>query len=263
MGEVWQAFDMKLQVEVALKKVLWGRPGGNDSRDRLRREVRTAREVVSPNVCRIFDLVEVDGQELVSMELVDGATLAPIIKDRGPLETQEAMAIAQQFLAGLEAIHGAGLLHRDVLSVEVNEPVRVGVPDAPYIYVYINANCEHCQSLWRTFKGSVDKGMLQLRLIPAGEKEDNREAGAAMLSVENPGQAWQEYMDGKRGALDKNLIRGDAVERLTANTKLTKKWKLPQIPLTVYRKVTDGTVMVVPGQPSNPMLIMPDLMKIE
>ncbi len=114
MGEVWQAFDLKLQVEVALKRVLWERPGGNDSRDRLRREVRTAREVVSPNVCRIFDLVEVDGQELVSMELVDGATLAAILKERGPIEPGEAMAIAQQFLAGLEAIHGAGLLHRDV-----------------------------------------------------------------------------------------------------------------------------------------------------
>jgi WD40 repeat protein len=114
MGEVWQAFDLKLQVEVALKRVLWERPGGNDSRDRLRREVRTARTVVSPNVCRIFDLVEVDGQELVSMELVDGATLGAIIEERGPLATQEAMGIAQQFLAGLEAIHAAGLLHRDL-----------------------------------------------------------------------------------------------------------------------------------------------------
>ena len=74
-------------------------------RDLLRREVRAAREVVSPNVCRIFDLIEVDGRELVSMEYVDGGTLLGVLHDRGPLDLKEAQDIASQFLAGLEAIH--------------------------------------------------------------------------------------------------------------------------------------------------------------
>ena len=76
--------------------------------------MRTAREVVSPNVCRIFDLIEVDGSELVSMEYVDGQTLLQVLQERGPLELQGAQDIASQFLAGLEAIHEAGLVHRDV-----------------------------------------------------------------------------------------------------------------------------------------------------
>ncbi len=80
----------------------------------LRQEVRAAREVVSPNVCRIFDLIEIDGRELVSMEYVDGATLLGVLQERGPLELKEAQDIASQFLAGLEAIHKAGLVHRDV-----------------------------------------------------------------------------------------------------------------------------------------------------
>jgi WD40 repeat protein/tRNA A-37 threonylcarbamoyl transferase component Bud32 len=101
-------------VEVALKRLRREQSIGNRGRNLLRREVRSAREVVSPNVCRIFDLVEVDGQELVSMEYVDGVTLATIIKGRGPIEIQEAKTIAQQFLAGLAAIHQAGLVHRDV-----------------------------------------------------------------------------------------------------------------------------------------------------
>ncbi len=115
MGEVWRAFDLKLRVEVALKaraRRLAARAIGR--RELLRREVRAAREVVSPNVCRIFDLVEVEGRELVSMEYVDGATLLEILRERGPLELQEAQDIASQFLAGLEAIHAAGLVHRDV-----------------------------------------------------------------------------------------------------------------------------------------------------
>ena len=56
------------------------------ARELLRQEVRSAREVVSPNVCRIFDLVVEDDRELVSMEFIDGVTLAETLRDRGPLE---------------------------------------------------------------------------------------------------------------------------------------------------------------------------------
>ena len=114
MGEVWRAFDLKLRVDVALKAL---RPDFFKSERRLellRHEVRAAREVMSPNVCRIFDLIEIEGRELVSMEYVDGATLLGVLQDRGPLELQEAQDIASQFLAGLEAIHKVGLVHRDI-----------------------------------------------------------------------------------------------------------------------------------------------------
>ncbi len=114
MGEVWRAFDLKLRVEVALKAMLPDLFKDERRRDLLRREVRAAREVVSPNVCRIFDLIEVDGRELVSMEYVDGGTLLGVLHERGPLDLKEAQDIASQFLAGLEAIHQAGLVHRDV-----------------------------------------------------------------------------------------------------------------------------------------------------
>jgi len=114
MGEVWRAFDLKLRVEVALKAMLPDLFKNEKRRDLLRREVRAAREVVSPNVCRIFDLIEVGGSELVSMEYVDGGTLLNVLHERGPLDLKEAQDIASQFLAGLEAIHQAGLVHRDV-----------------------------------------------------------------------------------------------------------------------------------------------------
>ncbi len=114
MGEVWRAFDLKLRVEVALKAMLPELFKNERRRDLLRREVRAAREVVSPNVCRIFDLIEVDGRELVSMEYVDGGTLLNVLHERGPLDLKEAQDVASQFLAGLEAIHQARLVHRDV-----------------------------------------------------------------------------------------------------------------------------------------------------
>ena len=92
MGEVYRAFDLKLRVDVALKAVRPGRVGDEHGRELLRREVRSAREVMSPNVCRIFDLVDEGGQELVSMEYIDGQTLAETLRERGPLELQEGPA---------------------------------------------------------------------------------------------------------------------------------------------------------------------------
>ena len=113
-GEVWHAFDLKLRVEVALKSVRPDLLRDDRARELLRREVRSARQIVSPNVCRVFDLVVEDGHEMVSMEFVDGTTLADLLRERGPLDLSRAGEIAAQLLAGLEAIHAAGLIHRDL-----------------------------------------------------------------------------------------------------------------------------------------------------
>jgi WD40 repeat protein len=118
-GEVWHAFDIKLRVEVALKSVRPDLIRDDRARALLRREVRTARQIVSPNVCRVFDLVVVDGHEMVSMEFVDGTTLADLLRERGPLDLSRAGEIAAQLLAGLEAIHAAGLIHRDLKPANV------------------------------------------------------------------------------------------------------------------------------------------------
>jgi len=114
MGEVWRATDLKLRVDVALKALRRQLLEDPRALETLRQEVRVAREVISPNICRVFDLVELDGQELVSMEYIDGITLLDILKMRAPLDLTEAREIASQFLAGLQAIHDAGLVHRDV-----------------------------------------------------------------------------------------------------------------------------------------------------
>jgi WD40 repeat protein len=131
MGEVWRAFDLKLRVDVALKALRAELLEHERARETLRQEVRAAREVISPNVCRVFDLLELDDRELVSMEYIDGTTLAGILRSRSPLELEEAREIASQFLAGLEAIHQAGLVHRDVKpeNVMITRSGRVVVMD--------------------------------------------------------------------------------------------------------------------------------------
>jgi hypothetical protein len=131
MGEVWRAYDLKLRQDVALKALRTELIQDRGALETLRQEVRTAREVISPNVCRVFDLEEFGGRELISMEYIDGTTLQEILKQGSPLELDEAREIASQFLAGLEAIHDAGLVHRDIKpeNVMVTRTGRVVVMD--------------------------------------------------------------------------------------------------------------------------------------
>ena len=131
MGEVWRAYDLKLRQDVAIKSLRRELLEDPRALETLRQEVRAAREVISPNVCRVFDLQELDGQELVSMEYIDGVTLHEVLVERSPLELDEAREIASQFLAGLEAIHDADLVHQDIKpeNIMVTRTGRVVVMD--------------------------------------------------------------------------------------------------------------------------------------
>lgn len=131
MGHVWRAFDLKLRVEVALKSVRFSFLQGEDPLELLRQEVRVAREVISPNVCRIFDLVNAEESELISMELIDGLTLMETLQAKGTLPLRDAIDIAAQFLGGLDAIHTAGLVHRDLKpeNIMITRTGRVVVMD--------------------------------------------------------------------------------------------------------------------------------------
>ena len=132
MGKVWLAYDLKLRVEVALKAVRPDRGDWASLKDRLREEVRAARRVISPHVCRIHDLIEIDGVELVSMEYVDGQTVLELLRAEGPMEiSARAGEVASQLLAGLQAIHDSGLVHRDLKpeNVMVTPSGRVVIMD--------------------------------------------------------------------------------------------------------------------------------------
>lgn len=114
MGEVFRAQDTSLDREVAVKvlpKHLLGDPGAVE---RFRREARTAASLAHPNIVTVHDVVEDDGVHAIVMELVDGPTLADIIRDTGSLPWREALTIGAAVADGLEAAHASGLVHRDV-----------------------------------------------------------------------------------------------------------------------------------------------------
>ncbi len=119
MGEVYRADDLKLGQAVALKFL-----PENVDRDagrlaRLLNEVKIARQVSHPGVCRVYDIAETEGRHFISMEFVDGEDLATLLRRIGRLPRDKALQIARQLCAGLAAAHEQGVLHRDLKPANI------------------------------------------------------------------------------------------------------------------------------------------------
>jgi eukaryotic-like serine/threonine-protein kinase len=119
MGEVYRAEDLKLGQPVALKflpKAVTHRP---DRLARFHQEVRLARQVSHPNVCRVHDIGETGGQHFLSMEYIDGEDLASLLRRIGRLPSDKALELARQICAGLAAAHDRAVLHHDLKPANV------------------------------------------------------------------------------------------------------------------------------------------------
>jgi serine/threonine-protein kinase len=114
MGEVYRADDLKLDQAVALKFLPLELQDDASRRERLLSEVRLARHVSHPTLCRVYDVGEADGQLFLSMEYVDGEDLASLQRRIGRLPPEKSLEIARQVCAGLAAAHARGVLHRDL-----------------------------------------------------------------------------------------------------------------------------------------------------
>jgi hypothetical protein len=119
MGEVYRADDMKLGQAVALKFLPEDLSDDPVRRERFYAEVRIARQISHPNICRVYDIAEVDGRHFLSMEYVDGEDLASLLARIGHLHGAKAVDIARQLCAGLAAAHERGVLHRDLKPANV------------------------------------------------------------------------------------------------------------------------------------------------
>ena len=119
MGEVYRADDLKLGQAVALKFLPPDVDRDPARLTQLHTEVRMARQVSHPNVCRVYDIDEVEGQTFLSMEYVDGEDLASLIKRIGRFPEERGLAIARQICAGLAAAHERGVVHRDFKPANV------------------------------------------------------------------------------------------------------------------------------------------------
>ena len=131
MGAVYLAQDQKLSEPVALKVIAGIGLLDPAATERLRREASAARKISHSNVVRLHDLGESQGLLFLSMEYVNGQSVADLLSRHGTLSIAQVRDITAQMLDGLAAAHAAGVIHRDLkpANVLLDEHQRVKIID--------------------------------------------------------------------------------------------------------------------------------------
>jgi serine/threonine-protein kinase len=119
MGEVYRADDLTLDQSVALKFLPEEVSRNPKALQQFRGEVRIARQISHPNLCRVYDIGEADGLHFLSMEYIRGEDLRSLLRRIGRLPAAKAVEVAAQIASGLAAAHDKGVLHRDLKPANV------------------------------------------------------------------------------------------------------------------------------------------------
>jgi hypothetical protein len=129
MGEIYRADDLLLGQTVALKFLADDVDRDPARLTQLHAEVRMARQVSHPNVCRVYDVGEFEGHTFLSMEYVDGEDLALLLRRIGRFPQDRAIELSRQICAGLAAAHDRGVVHRDLkpanIMLDANGRIRI------------------------------------------------------------------------------------------------------------------------------------------
>jgi serine/threonine-protein kinase len=118
MGEVFLAWDERLERRVAVKRIRLDADLPPSQRERFRREARSAARLSHPAIVQVHDLVSDEAGDAIVMEYVPGISLAERLAS-GPLAPAEALRCARQIAEGLAAAHQAGVIHRDLKAENV------------------------------------------------------------------------------------------------------------------------------------------------
>jgi len=131
MGLIYKAIDTRLDQPVALKMIRPAVARHAGYLARFKDEVRIARRITHPNVCRVHDLGDFGDSLYLSMEWIQGETLRQLLNRAGALEPERAFEIAAKIAAALSEAHGHGIIHRDLKpeNVMIDEQGDVRVMD--------------------------------------------------------------------------------------------------------------------------------------
>lgn len=114
MGRVYKALDRETQEKIALKLIKPEIASDQKTVERFRNELKSARKISHPHVCRMYDLGKEKGSYFITMEYVPGEDLRSFIRRAAPLSTARTISIAKQVCEGLMEAHKLGVIHRDL-----------------------------------------------------------------------------------------------------------------------------------------------------
>ncbi|MBM3295489.1 MAG: serine/threonine protein kinase, partial [Candidatus Aminicenantes bacterium] len=131
MGRVYKVFDTTIEENVALKIIAPEIADEPRVLERFRQELKLARRVTHPNVCRVFDIGEAEGRPYITMEFCPGDTLRGLIAKAGALGVATAVDYGRQICSGLAEAHKLGIVHRDLKprNIIVDERQRLRIMD--------------------------------------------------------------------------------------------------------------------------------------
>lgn len=149
MGSVYRVFDRKLEEEVALKLIRPDIAVSQKTIERFKNEIKAARKITHPNVCRMYDLHEEGESLFITMEYVRGEDLKSVIHRMGTLTMGKAVSIAKQIADGLAEAHKLGIIHRDLKpgNIMIDKEGSAKIMDFGI-------------ARWLEDKGSADTGMI-------------------------------------------------------------------------------------------------------
>ena len=139
MGEVYEVLDRRLELQLALKTIRDDVYDDENALARFQREIRLAREITHPNICKVFEYIEHrSGDRIVPciiMELVRGTSLAEYLREQRPIALELALSIARDIAGALDCLHSHGIIHRDLkpsnimLAGQRDQPERAVLMD--------------------------------------------------------------------------------------------------------------------------------------
>lgn len=128
-GVVYKAYDKLLQVKIAVKVLKSAYARNEEALERFRQEIVLSRDIGHPNVLRVYHLGESEGKTYITMQLVEGSTLAELIAAESPLPLPKIAALGHKLAMALAAAHGRRVLHRDIKP----QNILVGEGSEPFL----------------------------------------------------------------------------------------------------------------------------------
>jgi tRNA A-37 threonylcarbamoyl transferase component Bud32 len=148
MGVVYKARQVKLNRVVALKMILSGAHATTQEKERFRLEAEAVAQLQHPNIVQIFEVGEQEGKPFLSLEYVDGGSLAGMLNGQ-PLDPERAAKLVRQLAVGIHKAHQRGIIHRDLKPANVLLTAD-GVPKIADFGL-----AKHLNDIGRTVSGAV------------------------------------------------------------------------------------------------------------